>query len=43
MPVTDGRTYGRMDGTEFIGPLSALPQVQKIKTYRFVVALSVEN
>ena len=25
MPVTDGRT----DGTEFIGPLSALPGVQK--------------
>ena len=25
MPVTDGH----MDGTEFIGPLSALPEVQK--------------
>ena len=25
---TDGRTYGHPDGTEFIGPLSALPGVQ---------------
>ena len=27
--VADGRTDGRTDGTEFIGPLSALPGVQK--------------
>ena len=29
MPVADGGTNGRTDGTEFIGPLSALPGVQK--------------
>ena len=33
MPVTDGRTDGHMDrptdGTEFTGPLSALPGIQK--------------
>ena len=35
MPVadgcTDGRTGGRTDRTEFIGPLSALPGVQKFR------------
>ena len=30
MPIVDRRTDGRMDRTEFIGPLSALPGVQKI-------------
>ena len=35
MPVADGRTDGRMDGTEFIGPLSALKGVQKLlQTFR---------
>ena len=29
MPVVDGCTDGRMDETEFIGPLLALPGVQK--------------
>ena len=37
MPVADERTYGRMDGrtdgTEFIGPLSTLPGVQKPQQY----------
>ena len=32
MPVADGRTDGRADGTEFIGPLSPLPGVQKIRS-----------
>ena len=34
MPIVDGR----MDGTEFIGPLSALPGIQKVikKVINFV-------
>ena len=35
MPVTDGWTYGRTNGTEFIGPLSTLPGVQQESTYEF--------
>ena len=35
MPVADGRTDGRTDGTEFIGPLSALPGVQKAPLFKF--------
>ena len=31
MPVADGRTYGHANGTEFMGPLSALPGVRPIK------------
>ena len=33
MPVVDGHTDGRTDRTEFIGPLSALPGIQKLSDY----------
>ena len=39
MPVADGRT----DGTEFIGPLLALPRIQKTLKKRAPPITKIEN
>ena len=42
IPVADGRTDGRTEGTKFIGPQSALPGVQRVyKTYLYIIENSM--
>ena len=47
MPVVDGRTdgwtHGCADRTEFLGPLLALPGVQKMKNTKYNMPINDED